>query len=86
MIRGEIQAFNNRLGLTRKDDILPKPFVTEPLPENSGPSAGSVVHLEPMLYEFYKVRRYDPETARLTKELLLELGFEDVYRDLEKLK
>ncbi|GAB6155510.1 aldehyde ferredoxin oxidoreductase family protein [Desulfosporosinus burensis] len=78
------QAFNNRLGLTRKDDILPKRFVTEPLPESSGPSAGSVVHLEPMLDEFYKARRYDPETAMPTKELLFELGLEDVYRDLQK--
>ncbi|MGE5623757.1 MAG: aldehyde ferredoxin oxidoreductase C-terminal domain-containing protein, partial [Methanocella sp.] len=68
------KAFNAALGLTRKDDTLPRRFLDEPLPEESGPSAGSVVELEPMLDEYYAARGWDGPTGLPTREKLLELG------------
>lgn len=63
-----------REGITRKDDTLPSRFLVEPLPEGSGPSAGSVLELEPMLDEYYRARGWDVETGLPTVEKLAELG------------
>lgn len=68
------RAFNSREGLTRQDDTLPKRFTQEPLPADSGPSAGSVVELEPMLDEYYQARGWDTSTGRPTASKLRELG------------
>ncbi|MGB9792205.1 MAG: aldehyde ferredoxin oxidoreductase C-terminal domain-containing protein, partial [Thermacetogeniaceae bacterium] len=45
------RLFNFRFGASGRDDTLPRKFLEEPIPE--GPCKGSVVHLEPMLKEFY---------------------------------
>ncbi len=66
------RLFNNREGLTEKDDNLPPRFFT-PLPE--GNSRNRVVHLESMLSEYYKLRGWD-EKGRPTKERLDALGIE----------
>jgi aldehyde:ferredoxin oxidoreductase len=66
--------FNAREGLTREDDVLPRRFLEEPLPEGSGPSTGSVLELEPMLDEYYEVRGWDVETGLPTRETLERLG------------
>jgi len=79
-------ALNNRLGIRREDDKLPKRFTTEPLPEDSRESAGSVVDLDPMLDEFYEARGIDPETAIPLEETCLKLGLDDVAEDLKKLR
>jgi aldehyde:ferredoxin oxidoreductase len=63
-----------REGITRKDDTLPSRFLVEPLPEGSGPSAGSVLELEPMLDEYYRARGWDVETGLPTVEKLADLG------------
>lgn len=68
------KAFNAYLGLTRRDDTLPRRFLAEPLPPSSGPSAGSVVELEPMLDEYYAVRGWDVATGLPTEGKLAELG------------
>ncbi len=68
------RVFNTREGLTRRDDTLPKRFTHEPLPADSGPSAGSVVELEPMLDEYYQARGWDATTGRPTGSKLRELG------------
>jgi aldehyde:ferredoxin oxidoreductase len=73
------RAINNRLGLTRANDKLPKALL-EPLPD--GPVAGYVPPLEEMLAAYYTARGWDPVSGRPSKETLLRLGLEDVAKDL----
>lgn len=68
------RLFLARRGITRADDTLPARFLREPLPPDSGPSAGSVVELEPMLDEYYQARGWDLQTGLPTPEKLAALG------------
>jgi aldehyde:ferredoxin oxidoreductase len=68
------RLFIAREGITRSDDTLPQRFLSEPLPEGSGPSTGSILELEPMLDEYYRARGWTTETGLPTKEKLEELG------------
>jgi aldehyde:ferredoxin oxidoreductase len=65
------RIYNNRIGFSRKDDTLPKRFLSEPMPK--GESAGHTVDLEPMLDEFYDCMGWDRKGVP-TKEKLAELG------------
>lgn len=65
------RALNNKLGLSRADDKLPK-ICLEALKEGS--SAEKVPDMDLMLKEYYKFRKWDWETGKPTKEKLLELG------------
>ncbi len=78
------RAFNTREGLTRKDDTLPRRFTDEPLPQDAGPSAGSVVELQPMLDEYYQARGWDTATGIPTFSKLRELGLEKEARELKE--
>lgn len=69
------RLFIAREGITRRDDSLPRRFLEEPM-QQSGPSTGSVIELEPMLDEYYRFRGWDPVTGLPTKEKLRELGLE----------
>ena len=73
------RAINNRMGLTRANDKIPKPLL-EPFPD--GGSAGFVLDLEGMLSAYYKARGWDVETGKPSGEKLVELGLEDVAKDL----
>ncbi len=73
------RAINNRLGLTRANDKLPKAFLQ---PLEDGPSAGYVPDLEAMLAAYYQARGWDPVTGRPTREKLLALGLEEIADDL----
>jgi aldehyde:ferredoxin oxidoreductase len=73
------RAINNRLGLTRANDRLPKALLT-PLPD--GGSEGHVPDLELMLQEYYAVRGWDATTGRPTPDKLRELGLDHVVDDL----
>lgn len=73
------RAINNRLGLTRANDKLPKALLE---PYADGPVAGYVPPLEAMLAAYYSARGWDPETGRPTREKLLTLGLEDAATDL----
>jgi len=64
------RVYNLRAGLSKKDDALPPRMLTEPLA--AGMSAGHVVPLEPMLAEYYRLRRWDPE-GRPTADTLTAL-------------
>jgi len=77
------KAFNAREGLTRKDDTLPKRFLREPMP--SGPGAGYVCNLDPMLDEYYEARGWDKESGLPLRKALTRVGLEDVADDLEAL-
>jgi len=73
------RAINNRLGLTRANDKLPKALL-EPYPD--GGAAGYKIPFEEMLAAYYDARGWDPESGRPTKEKLLALGLADVANDL----
>jgi aldehyde:ferredoxin oxidoreductase len=73
------RAINNRMGLSRANDKLPKAML-EPFPD--GGSAGYVPDLEGMLAAYYQARGWDSETGKPGREKLLELGMEDVAKDL----
>lgn len=73
------RAINNKLGLTRADDKLPK-ICLEVLKEGS--SADKLPDMDLMLREYYAYRKWDWETGKPTKERLLELGLEEAATDL----
>ncbi len=73
------RAINNRMGLNRSNDKLPKALLT-PFPE--GGSEGFVPDLAGMLFAYYEARKWDQETGKPRKEKLIELGLEDVAKDL----
>ncbi len=68
------RLFNAREGITRKDDRLPDRFTKDPMPE--GPGKGQVVHLEPMLDDYYRLRGWDLETGLPTKETIARLSLD----------
>jgi len=75
-----------REGLRRKNDTLPKRFLTEPIPD--GPSRGMVITeemLEKMKDEYYAVRGWDSATGIPTPERLLSLDLPDIAEDIKKI-
>jgi aldehyde:ferredoxin oxidoreductase len=73
------RAINNRMGLNSENDRLPKALL-EPLKE--GGSEGFSPDVEGMLFAYYEARGWDLATGKPFKEKLLELGLEDVAKDL----
>ena len=73
------RAINNKLGVTRKDDKLPR-IVTKALSEGS--SAGKSPDMDVMLKEYYDFMKWDWATGKPTKEKLVESGMPDVAKDL----
>ena len=73
------RAINNRMGLTRANDKLPKALL-EPFAD--GGSAGFVPDIQGMLSAYYQHRGWDPETGKPSRAKLLELDLEDVAQDL----
>lgn len=81
-----MRAFAVREGLRRKDDSLPKRFLTEPIPD--GPSKGMVITaemLETMKDEYYQIRGWDRETGIPTPQRLLRLDLPDIAEDMKKI-
>jgi len=69
------KLFNVREGFRREADILPKRFLTEPIP--GGPRQGSVIppeDLNRMLDEYYDLRGWDRVTSLPTWQTLNRLG------------
>jgi len=73
------RAINNRLGLTRANDRLPRALLE---PHTSGGAAGFEPDLAGMLYAYYAARDWDLETGRPSRQKLLSLGLADVAADL----
>ena len=73
------RAINNRIGLMRANDKLPKALL---IPYPDGGSEGFVPDIDGMLSAYYDVRGWDKETGRPSREKLVELGMEDVAKDL----
>ncbi|MEM0026960.1 MAG: aldehyde ferredoxin oxidoreductase family protein [Ignisphaera sp.] len=64
------RLFNIACGISKKDDILQKRFLAEPMSE--GGSKNQVVELEPMLMEYYEFMGWD-ENGKPKKDVLEEL-------------
>lgn len=73
------RAINNRLGVTRKDDHLPR-IASQALKEGS--TAGIEPNMDLMLKEFYAVSEWDWDTGKPAKEKLLALGLKQPAKDL----
>ncbi|HKJ38919.1 MAG TPA: aldehyde ferredoxin oxidoreductase family protein [Anaerolineales bacterium] len=73
------RAINNRLGLTRANDKLPKALLT-PYPD--GGSEGFVPDIDAMLASYYDARGWDKETGKPSREKLSELGMDEIANDL----
>ena len=73
------RAINNRMGLTRANDKLPKAML-EPFPD--GGSAGYVPDIEAMLSAYYQYRGWDSETGKPSRTKLTELGLDGIAKDL----
>jgi len=71
-------------GFKRKDDSLPKRFMT--LPAIGGPPKGRVVDMETALDKFYEACSYDKDKSILAQEKYMELGMDDVAEKLYNLK
>ena len=72
------RAYNNRCGITRKDDVL-APRQLEATKE--GGNAGKVPDMEVMLKEFYKASGWTP-SGKPSRQTLESLGLRDVAKDL----
>jgi aldehyde:ferredoxin oxidoreductase len=73
------RAINNRMGLTRLHDKLPKALLT-PFPD--GGSAGFKPDIAGMLSAYYGLRGWDPDTGKPTRERLSQLALDDIAEDL----
>jgi aldehyde:ferredoxin oxidoreductase len=69
------RVMNLRLGLTPRDDTLPK-HALKPLAE--GPTGGKVPDLSRQLKEYYALRGWDPITGHPSQERLRALGVESL--------
>jgi aldehyde:ferredoxin oxidoreductase len=73
------RAINNRMGLTRANDKLPKALLE---PSADGGSEGFVPDIEGMLISYYQHRGWDLKTGKPSQEKLAELGLDDIVQDL----
>jgi len=73
------RVINNRLGLRRENDKLPKPLL-EPLPD--GGAADFVIPFDEMLKAYYQARDWNWETGFPSINKLKQLGLEFVLNDL----
>jgi len=75
------QAFNIREGVNLVKTKVPARVLGAP-PLGAGPTAGFSVDSDLILSEYLDAMRWSHEDGRPSKERLLELGMEDVARDL----
>jgi aldehyde:ferredoxin oxidoreductase len=69
------RVINNRLGLTRENDRLPKAFM-KPFDELIGTSDGFVPDVQAMLEAYYEARGWDEVSGYPTERKLIELGLD----------
>ena len=73
------RAINNRMGLTRANDKLPRGLFE---PYQEGGAAGYVIPFAEMLEAYYEARNWDKVTGKPAREKLMSLGMEDIAHDL----
>lgn len=69
------RLFNTREGFNKKDDVLPKRSISEPL--RSGYAKGHVVELEDMRAEYYQLMDWD-ENGIPKQEKVKKLGLDEI--------
>ncbi|HSV95731.1 MAG TPA: aldehyde ferredoxin oxidoreductase family protein [Spirochaetota bacterium] len=74
------RGINNLMGVTSKDDVLPRRVLT---PLTDGAAAGSVPDMKRLLSEYYALRGLD-ERGFPREEKLVELGLEELRSKLYK--
>ncbi|MEW6376799.1 MAG: aldehyde ferredoxin oxidoreductase family protein [Thermodesulfobacteriota bacterium] len=72
------RGLGNMMGVSRKDDRLPKRILT---PLKEGAAAGSVPDVEKLIREYYEIRGLN-EDGRPKKEVLIKTGLEDLANKL----
>jgi aldehyde:ferredoxin oxidoreductase len=72
------RLFNLKMGLTAKDDTLPK-HIMKPL---KGGTEEHVPNLSLMLKEYYALRKWNPTTGKPTPEKLKALGLSEFIPNL----
>jgi aldehyde:ferredoxin oxidoreductase len=75
------RVINNRLGLTRKNDKLPKALL-QPYSDHPAGADGYAPDFEKMLESYYRVRGWDPITGHPQKDKLISLGLEWLLEDI----
>jgi aldehyde:ferredoxin oxidoreductase len=65
------RLINLNLGLTRANDILPKPLLQG---YKDGGAAGYIIPFDEMMLAYYSARNWDPVTGVPNEEKLIELG------------
>lgn len=75
------KLYNLREGFTKADDTLPPRLLQDPVPD--GPSRGWVVHLEPMLKEYYRGRGWDDNGVPKPQKLV-DLGLADLVKEMSQ--
>lgn len=78
------RLINNRLGLTKNNDRLPKALL-QPYRDHS-PHDQFAPDLDEMLSAYYEVRGWDAQTGYPTEQKLVELGMQWAIEDLKKLR
>ncbi|MEM2902875.1 MAG: aldehyde ferredoxin oxidoreductase C-terminal domain-containing protein, partial [Candidatus Bathyarchaeia archaeon] len=71
------RAFNVRMGVTAKDDVLPK-RLTQPLPD--GAAEGKTPPIDDMLKRYYELRGW--VDGKPSKSKLEEMNMNDIAQDL----
>ena len=73
------RAINNRMGLTAQNDKLPKALLEA---YKEGGAEGFIPDLKGMLIAYYEARGWDVDSGKPLKDKLIELGLDDVAKDL----
>ena len=76
------QAFNSREGINNRRDWPVHPRIAGIPPDKEGPNKGVTLDIDDQLDHHTKALGWDLETFKPTREKLLELGMDDVARDL----
>ena len=77
------RAYWSRQLSGKNDDVVPRRFTHEPMPENPAASSGKVLPIDEMLPDYYKLRQYEPETGFPGDKRLRELGLAYVAEELK---
>lgn len=80
------RCFNTREGASRKDDLLPKRLMTEPLKDvTDRPNVNSLEVMNPLLDRYYDMHGWDVTSGRPTRAVLEAYGLKAWADELEKL-
>ena len=76
------QAFNSREGINNRQDWPVHPRIGGIPPHGNGPLKGVTIDMDRQLDHHMKDLGWDPETCKPSRDKLVELGLDDVAKDL----